>query len=140
MNGDPPGFLSIAWRLAVPVLAVAAAAAAAWLVNHRDATRVSAIIFAAGVCLAGSMAAGCAGLVAGSTPSGRVASSLAAVTLRLLPALAALGWLQTSGGEIQRAGGGPLLLAFYLAALAADLLRIIMGSSRGGRGRGGEPI
>ena len=137
----PPGSGRGGFGPAAAVVAVAAAAGVAWCMDHATPARRQAIVLAAAVCLAGNITAWAVGRQAATTPSGRVTASLAAVGLRLFPALAALGWLQSSGGELRAAGGGELLLVFYLAAVAADLVWIIMGAVRGGRGRGaGEVI
>ncbi|MFM7185835.1 MAG: hypothetical protein ACKO4Z_13835 [Planctomycetota bacterium] len=127
------------WRdhlgsLAAPATVVVAAAIA-WGLDHRTPERQRAIGFAAATCLVGGVAAWLVGLRPGRSPAERVSTGLAPVALRLLPALAALAWLQTSGSALRAAGAGHLLLVFYLAALAVDLARIIMGPSR----RGGGP-
>jgi hypothetical protein len=59
------------------------------------------------------------------------------VGLRIFPALVALGWLQTpAGSRLREAGAGEMLLAFYLAVLAADVILNIMGSGGGGSAAG----
>lgn len=123
------------------VIAIAGAAGVAWFMDHATPARRQAIMLAAAVCLAGNVTAALVMLRPATTPSVRVAASLAAIGLRLFPALAALAWLQSSGAKLRAAGGGELLLLFYLAAVAADLVWIIMGERRGGRGPGaGEVI
>lgn len=122
----PPGRLGP--LIALP--AILAAALAAVVFGPGDAGHRQAVLFAATVCLAGSLGAWLVGRQPASTPAGRVTTALAAISLRLFPALVALAWLQTGGAELRAAGGGELLVFFYLAALAADLIRTIMGGSR----------
>lgn len=116
--------------------AVLAAAAAAWWIDHATPARRWAILFAAATCLGGGLAAWVVRLRPARSPAERVTAGMATVALRLLPALAALAWLQTSGSAVRAAGGGELLLIFYLAALAADLARIIMEAGHEGRSPG----
>jgi len=125
--------------LAAPAT-VLAAAAIAWGMDHGTPDRRQAIVFAAVTCLVGGLGAWILGLRAPRSPAERVATSMATVALRLLPALAGLVWLQASGSRVRAAGGGELLLVFYLAALAVDLARIIMGRGRGGRSPGAEQV
>lgn len=123
------------WGPFAAAVTVAAAAGVAWFIDHATPARRQAIVLAAAVCVGGNLTSWLVGRQAATTPSGRVTASLAAIGLRLFPALAALGWLQSSGAELRAAGGGELLLVFYLAAVAADLIWIIMGAVRGGGGR-----
>jgi len=123
--------------LAAPTI-VLAAAAVAWGLDHDAPDRRRAIVFAAGTCLIGGLAAWLVGLRPARSAAERVSTAVATTTLRLLPALAGLAWLQAGGAEIRAAGGGELLLVFYLAALAADLARIIMMGGRGGRSPGAD--
>ncbi|MGI9178869.1 MAG: hypothetical protein ACR2IT_13560 [Pirellulales bacterium] len=128
----PNSFTAPASRLgpliALPVILAAAVAAVAC--GPGDAGHRQAVLFAATVCLAGSLGAWLVGRQPATTPAGRVTSALAAMALRLFPALVALAWLQTGGAAIRAAGGGELLVFFYLAALAADLVQTIVVSSR----------
>jgi hypothetical protein len=56
-------------------------------------------------------------------PAQAVAGPLAAVVVRILPPLAALGFLATQrGGGIRAAGAGPMIVGFYLVLLVTDIL------------------
>jgi len=126
--------------LAVTVAALAIAAGGAWLVGPGTPDRRQAVVFAAGICLLGSFGAWAVGLRPAATAAGRAARPLAAMALRLGPALAALGWLQAEGSRLRAAGAGELLVVFYLAALGADITRIMIGGRNSGprpRGEGG---
>jgi len=69
-------------------------------------------------------------------PGVAVATSLAGTTLRIMPPLAALAWLSSRTGGQPDPAAAPLLLGFYLALLAADiLLHIMVGMSAAGAGR-----
>lgn len=117
------------FRLRGPVATLLALAAAAGVASFlgRDA---AAIAFAAGVTLLGLLGGWLAACWPASTPWARVTSGLATVALRILPALVALGWLQAGVGPLRDAGAGELLVLFYLTALAVEITRTIMGSSR----------
>lgn len=132
-----PTLWKSAGALAAPAT-VLVAAAVAWGLDHETPDRRRAIVFAAGTCLVGGLAGWLVGLRPARSAAERVSTAVATITLRLLPALAGLAWLQARGAEIRAAGGGELLLLFYLAALAADLARIIMVGSRGGRSPGAD--
>lgn len=88
--------------------------------------RIRAIALAAGVCLTGAVGSWFVGLWAATGPAARVTAALGTVTLRIFPALVALGWLQVAGTELRAAGAGEMLVTFYLASLAADVIRTIM--------------
>jgi hypothetical protein len=97
----------------------------------------AAVAFAAGVSLIGSVGGW---LLAGwptANPASGVAKALGAVAVRMFMPLIALGWLQTEGRELRGAGADRLLLIFYLALLATDILLHIMGG-RNPRGFGGK--
>ncbi|MFM8434898.1 MAG: hypothetical protein ACKOBP_06065 [Planctomycetia bacterium] len=127
--------------LAVTVAAIALASTVAWLLGPDTPDRRQAIGFAAATCLFGSVAAWAASLRPAGTAAGRAAVPLAAMTLRLAPALVALAWLQADGARLRAAGAGELLVAFYLAALGADVARIIIGGRNSGpRPRGGAGV
>jgi hypothetical protein len=81
-------------------------------------------------------AAWAVGRVRTASPAGRVTAPLAATSLRLAPALVALGWLQTGGRPLADAGAGEFLVGFYLAALAAEVIRMIIVGRAGARRRG----
>lgn len=125
------------WRggLIAP-LAVVAAAAATLAMDPLAPDHRRAVVFAAVTCLVGTIGAWAAGCWPVTTPAARVTASLGAVALRILPALLALGWLQTEGHDLRAASAGQMLVGFYLIALAADLFRTIMDASRIARRRG----
>jgi len=66
-----------------------------------------------------------------------VARPLAAVAVRILPPLAALSLLTSQqAAALRAAGAGPMIVGFYLAMLATDiLLHIMMGRSHTDRPR-----
>lgn len=119
-----------------PLVVVAVAALAACAIGPATPGRRRAIVFAAAVCAVGSLASWAAGRRARATPAGRVTAALAAMGLRLGPALVALGWLQSAGGTLAADRAGAYLVIFYLAALAAEVIRTIMVERRGARRRG----
>ncbi|MFM7245310.1 MAG: hypothetical protein ACKO40_14220 [Planctomycetaceae bacterium] len=125
--------LRVRGRLAglVAPAAVILAAAVALARGPAGPEHRRAVAFAATVCLTGTIGACVAGLWPASTPSGRVTTALAAICLRLFPALLGLGWLQGGGSDLRAANAGEYLVVFYLVSLAADLVRIIMGGVRG---------
>jgi hypothetical protein len=132
MSHDPhpiPASTSFGVALQLMGLAVAAgiALAGGWDRPHRS----DAVAFAAGVCLVAVGGAWIAARRPGGTPAARTAAALGVVCLRIFPALAALGWLQTRGGTLRDAGAAELLVIFYLVVLAVDLMVNIMGSRRG---------
>lgn len=61
-----------------------------------------------------------------SSPAVAAAGGLASTAFRLLPPLAALAWLSASGGALATAGGGGLLVAFYLTMLGVAVLLHIL--------------
>jgi len=119
--------------ITVAVATIGVAAGAAWTLGPRDAERGRVILFAAAVCLAGSAGTAVAACVPATTAAARAALPLLGIALRLGPALAALAWLQAGGDRFRTAGAGPMLVGFYLAALAADVVRIIMWERDSGR-------
>lgn len=130
----------------VSVLLLAAAAVggvAMWIGGGRPGL-ARAVAFAAAASLPGFLAAWVLTRRAAADPGQALAASLAAITLRTLPPLAALAWL--SGPRQQaaaaRAAEGPppvdaagILVALYLALLVTDVLLHMM-SGRAGHGRG----
>ena len=101
--------------------------------------RATAVGFAAAVCLGGVVGGWAAALWRGSTPAARVTAALAVVALRIFPALAALGWLQTQAAfRLREAGAGGMLVAFYLAVLAVDVFLNIIGSRESGSAAGSK--
>jgi hypothetical protein len=123
--------------LVVPLVVLAAATLGAIFGGPEMPDRTSAVLFAASTCGVGSVAAWAVSQPRRTSPAGRVAAPLAATSLRLAPALVALGWLQTSGSTLAASGAGGYLVSFYLATLAADVIRTIMVSRDGARRRGG---
>jgi len=127
--------------LAAALAAIAVAACIAWLVGPDTPDHRQALVFAAATCLLGSIGAWASGLRSAGTAAGRAAAPLAAMALRLAPALVALAWLQAGGEKLRAAGAGEMLVVFYLAALGADLARIIIGGRNSGpRPRGGDGV
>ena len=119
--------------MAVQAAVLALAAGIAWTAGADRPDRAEAVGFAAAVCLGGGVAGWAVAQWRGTTPAARVSAALAVVALRIFPALAALGWLQTpAGSRLREAGAGGMLLVFYLAVLAADLILNIMGTRGGG--------
>jgi len=127
------------WTAPATTLTVLAVAAGVALARGGGAGHVEAVAFAAGVCLVGGIGGWIASRSPAVSPSARVSATLGTVVLRLVPALVALAWLQASDGKLRAAGAGELLVAFYLASLAADLIRIIMEGRRGVSGPGFRP-
>lgn len=125
---------------AVLFLVMAALVAVALIGSAPRPERVLAIGFAAGVCLAGSLAGWFAGRLRPADPALAVGAGLAAVSLRFFPALAAVTWIAAEGGSLRIGGAAEWLLIFYLAVLATDILLHIIGARndgfRGDRGGG----
>ncbi|MFN5756536.1 MAG: hypothetical protein ACK54F_11680 [Planctomycetia bacterium] len=126
--------------LLIPVAVIVAAAGVAFGIGPNSPERNRAIGFAAGVCAAGAFAAWFATLLPVTSAAGRVAAPLAAVSLRIFPALVALGWLQARGSGLRAAGADRFLVGFYLAMLAAEVIRAIMEGRRGARIRGNDEV
>lgn len=126
--------------LLVPLAALTCAVAAALARGPAAPEQRQAIGFAAAVCVAGIVGAWAVAVVQPLAPAARVAASLASGAIRLLPALAALAWLQATTGSLVQSGAAGYLAAFYLTALAADVIRIIMMRSEGLRRRGGSDV
>ena len=124
-------------HMIVGALALLATAAGSGRPGHGRA-----VGFAATVCLTGAVAGWMVTVRPALTPMGRVTASLASLSLRLFPALMALGWLQAGGRDLRAAGAADLLVIFYLAMLAAEIVRTIIMSSRESRSRpgGGDVI
>jgi hypothetical protein len=119
--------------MAVQAAVLAVAAGIAWMAGAEHPGRAEAVGFAAVVCLGGGVAGWAAARWAGATPAARVSAALGVVALRIFPALAALGWLQTPAGlRLREAGAAGVLLVLYLAVLAADVILNIIGSRGGG--------
>jgi hypothetical protein len=126
------------------VLVAAGVAAVAFRLGGDRPGWGRAVGLAAAACLPGTIAAWLVTRWRGPEPGRALVASLAAITLRTLPPLAALAWLSTlppraagppDGGGPPSADAAGILVAFYLALLAADvLLHIIIDGT--GRGRG----
>lgn len=122
--------------LVIPTAVVLVAASVALATGPSSPERTRAIGFAATICFAGAFAAWLVTLLPATSAAGRVAAPLAAVSLRIFPALLALGWLQAGGADLRTAGADRFLVGFYLAMLAAEVIRAIMeGSARGPKPR-----
>lgn len=109
------------------LLATAAGVAAAALAigPDRQGWR-GAVVFAAASCLPGALVAWIVTRLPIAAPAVAVAVPLAAITLRIMPPLAALAWLSAPQNGPVDAGAAPVLVAFYLALLATDILLHIM--------------
>ena len=92
-----------------------------------------AVAFAAATCLPGSLAAWIVARLPTPIPARAVAASLAAIALRIIPPLVGLAWLSSGGQGSFPAEIGGLLVVFYLALLATDLLLHMMASGRSHR-------
>ena len=86
----------------------------------------SAIAFAAAACLPGALVAWIVTRLPIAAPAVAVATPLAAITLRIMPPLVALAWLSAPQNKPVEAGAAPILVVFYLALLATDILLHIM--------------
>jgi hypothetical protein len=92
-----------------------------------------AVAFTAAVCGAAALTGWLVSRWPCRSPANVVAASLAAVFIRLAAPLAALGWLQRGGETLRAAGADRLLVSFYLALLATDIvLNIAYREKRGG--------
>lgn len=118
--------------------ALSAAIAVALAIGPASVVQLQAIAFAAAVCAVGIVTAWALKIRRVTTPAARVSSSLAAMAMRIFPALAALGWLQSAGDGLRSAGASKYLVAFYLAGLAADVIRVASQGQQGPRGRPGD--
>lgn len=116
------------------LLAVAAATATiatAWCSDRPGWPQ--AVGFAAAVCLPGSLLAWAVARMPSADPARAVAASLAAILLRLVPPLVGLAWLSTGPRTTSTAERGGLLVVFYLALLATDIVLHMMGIRSGSR-------
>jgi len=144
MNGRGRG---MGWMLGgggVLVAVGAAGLATALVLGPPDAAYRGAATVAAGVCLGGSLGAWLLARlgdhVAATPSSGKqglaVAMGLAAIALRLAPALVMLAWLQGGGAVGVPGGVGRVLLGLYLSLLATDIVLTIIGRPGSAAGRG----
>ena len=115
------------------VSTAATVAAIALAIGAGPAGLSVAVAFAAAICLPGSLAAWIVARVPTPIPARAVAASLAAMALRIIPPLVGLAWLSSGGQGSFPTGIGGLLVVFYLALLATDLLLHIMASGRSHR-------
>jgi hypothetical protein len=111
---------------------LAAAVAVALALGGDDPTHRRAVALAA-VATGGGALAGW--LVArwghGQGAATAVATGLGSTLVRIAPALATLAWLGLPDNPLRRSSAPALLVAFYLALLAADvLLNIMVGGKR----------
>lgn len=120
----------------VPMGALGAAIAAVIVIGPATAGQIQAIAFAAAACAVGIVTAWAVKIRRVTTPAARVTSSLAAAAMRIFPALAALGWLQSSGDGLRSSGASKYLVLFYLAGLAAE---VVQAASKGRRGPRDSP-
>lgn len=121
------------------VLAVAAAVSLAGA--GQDPARWQAVALAAATTGAGAIG----GWIVSRWSRGRaagtaVAGGLAATLVRVAPPLVALAWTTTSGGPLREAGAPGLVVAFYLALLATQVLATIIGARKPGSPRGGDGL
>ena len=132
MNASAPasrqGWLEAAALVAVLMLAVLGGTL--WAAG--EPLRMRAVMVAAVASGTGAFGGWCASRWGrGRVPAQAVAAGLAATFARLAPTLAALAWV-TSRPDLRRSGAGGLLVIFYLALLATDLLlhvRLAAGST-----------
>jgi hypothetical protein len=90
-----------------------------------------AVAFAAAVCGGGAVAGWLISRWPCRTPATKVAAGLGAMVFRLAAPLVALAWLQTGGRALHASGADHLLVGFYLALLATDiLLNILLAEKR----------
>jgi hypothetical protein len=92
-----------------------------------------AVAFTAAVCGGAALAGWIVSRWPCRSPATAVAAGLAAILVRLAAPLAALAWLQSGGETLRAAGADRLLVSFYLALLATDIvLNIACREKRGG--------
>lgn len=102
-----------------------------------DPDRRLAVGVAGGVTAAASLAGWWVARLGAGDPALAVSRSLGGILIRLMPPLALLAWLAESpwsppvADRLRAAGAGGLLVAFYLAMLATDILLHIMWGPRG---------
>jgi hypothetical protein len=92
-----------------------------------------AVAFTAAVCGGAALAGWIVSRWPCRSPATAVAAGLAAILVRVTAPLAALAWLQSGGETLRAAGADRLLVSFYLALLATDIvLNIACREKRGG--------
>ena len=112
---------------AVLLAVLAACSVAALAAGGGRPLWTEAVGFAAAVALAGSQAAWLLGRLPIRDPAAAVSGGLGGVAVRIRPPLAALVWLRERAPALAAAGADRLLLVFYLALLATDVLLNIIG-------------
>ncbi len=122
---------TVAGAVAMTVVLAAAAGLALWQ-GGDDPARRQAVCLAAGAVGLG----GLGGWLVGRWSRGRpaavaVAGSLGATLVRLTPSLAALVWVATTRGPVRAAGAATLVVVFYLAVLATEVLATMILSRKG---------
>ena len=110
----------------VLVAVIAAAVIVAVFAGGQSPRRIEAVGFAAVVCGVAALGGWVVSRSFQSNPAVAVAGALGGIAVRILPPQAALGWLNSAGRDLLAAGAGGLLVAFYLALLATDILLHIM--------------
>lgn len=125
--------------LGLVMAGLATVATVAWA--GEDPDRRLAVGVAGSVCGIASLAGWWVARLGADDPALAVSRSLGGIVIRLMPPLALLGWLTESpwsppvADRLREAGAGGLLVAFYLAMLATDILLHIMWGPRGTAGR-----
>ncbi len=122
---------TFAGAAAITAVVAGAAAVALWQ-GGEDPIRRQAVALAAATAGVGGLAGWFVGRWSRGRPAATaVAGSLGAILVRMVPPLVALAWLTTSGGALRAAGAAGLVVAFYLAVLATDVLATMIGGWKG---------
>lgn len=121
------------------ILVLAGGVAIAWAMAQGDSARHRAILFAAAV----SGVAALSGWFVSHTgqnrgPASLVVGGLGGTLVRLLPMIAALGWVSTQEGGLRDAGAAGYLVAFYLVLLLTDIALTILTGPRALRNGGAD--
>ncbi|MDA1041118.1 MAG: hypothetical protein O3A37_12640 [Planctomycetota bacterium] len=119
------------------LLAVLAAAVVIALATG-DGTPSSrrAVAFTAAVCGVGAVTGWLISRWPCRNPATAVAAGLTAVCFRIATPLVALAWLQTGGQALRAAGANLLLVGFYLALLATDVVLNVLWAEKRAASRG----
>ncbi len=122
---------AVAGGLLMAAVLAAAAGVALWH-DGDDPARRQAVALAAATAGVGGLAGWFVGRWSRGQPAATaVAGSLGAILVRSVPPLVALAWITTSGGALRGAGAAGLVVAFYLAVLAPDVLATIIDGWKG---------